>query len=294
MYRYNFLKYRIPSAILSVAIVIVGVVAYIIPKKDGSVGFRYSVDFTGGTEVRVRFEKPEDVAAIKKVVHDEWQGTVYNILGINEIIVRVQESVNVVPDLEAKIVETVNKASVDNPGMSIQINSISNSVGQSLWSKFLKAIIVSLLLLLLYITLSFQFAFAVGAIVGIVHDALVVLTFFLLLDKEISIEVIGALLATLGYSINDTIIIYSRIRQNMKKEKGKSMYDIVNLSLNQTLRRTILTSSATALVVLSQFIFGGATIRDMSFALLLGIIFGTFSSIYIASPVMMLCSKDKN
>lgn len=288
MYHYNFLKYRVLSAVLSVAIVAVGVTAYVVKG-----GFRYSVDFTGGTEVRVRFENPEDTAAIKKVVHDEWQGTLYNILGLNEVIVRVQETVDKTKGLDEKILASINSVSVDNPGTVIQINSISNSVGQSLWAKFLKAIIISLILLLLYITLSFQFAFAVGAIVGIVHDALIVLTFFILLDKEMSIEVIGALLATLGYSINDTIIIFSRIRQNLKREKGQSLYDIVNLSLNQTLRRTILTSSATALVVLSQFLFGGPTIRDMSFTLLLGIIFGTFSSIYIASPVMMLFSKDK-
>lgn len=289
MYNYNFLKYRVPSAILSAALVAVGIGAYVVKG-----GFRYSVDFTGGTEVRLRFEKPENAAEIKKVIHDEWQGTVYNVLGRNEIIVRIQETVDKVADLDRKILESVNKVSVDNPGEVTQINSISNSVGQSLWAKFLKAIIISLLLLLLYITLSFQFAFAVGAIVGIVHDALIVLTFFILLDKEISIEVIGAILATLGYSINDTIIIFSRIRQNLKKEKGMSMYNLVNLSLNQTLRRTLLTSSATALVVLSQFIFGGPTIRDLSFALLLGIVFGALSSIYIASPVMMLFSKEKN
>ena len=288
MYHYNFLKYRVLSAALSVAIVVVGIAAYVVKG-----GFRYSVDFTGGTEVRVRFEKPENTAEIKKAIHDEWQGTLYNILGLNEIIVRVQETVDKTKELDEKILASINKVSVDNPGTVIQVNSISNSVGQSLWQNFLKATVISLILLLLYITLSFQFAFAVGAIVGIAHDALIVLTFFVLLDKEISIEVIGALLATLGYSINDTIIIFSRIRQNLKRESGQSLYDIVNLSLNQTLRRTILTSSATALVVLSQFVFGGPTIRDMSFALLLGIIFGTFSSIYIASPVMMLFSKDK-
>lgn len=288
MYHYNFLKYRVPSAVLSVAIMVVGIAAYVVKG-----GFRYSVDFTGGTEVRVRFEKPEDTAAIKKVVHDEWQGTLYNILGLNEVIIRVQETVDKTKGLDEKILASINSVSVDNPGSVIQINSISNSVGQSLWAKFLKAIIVSLLLLLVYITFSFQFAFAIGAIVGIVHDAVIVLTFLVLLDKEMSIEVIGALLATIGYSINDTIIIFSRIRQNLKENKGRSLYDTVNLSLNQTLRRTILTSSATALVVLSQFVFGGPTIRDMSFTLLLGIIFGTFSSIYIASPVMMLFSKDK-
>lgn len=288
MYNYNFLRYRILAAGLSVAFIAIGVASYVVKG-----GFRYSVDFTGGTEVRLKFEKPENSAEVKKAIHDEWKGTVYTVLGRNEIIVRVQETVDKVKDLNEKILTTVNKASVGNPGEITQINSISNSVGQSLWQKFLKAIIISLLLLLLYITFSFQFAFAVGAIVGIVHDAFIVLTFFILLDKEISIEVIGAILATLGYSINDTIIIFSRIRQNLKKEKTMSLYDLVNVSLNQTLRRTLLTSSATALVVLSQFVFGGPTIRDLSFALLLGIVFGTLSSIYIASPVMMLFSKDR-
>ncbi|MBI2353208.1 protein translocase subunit SecF [Candidatus Dependentiae bacterium] len=288
MYRYDFLKYRVPAIILSVAIVAVGFVAYFVKG-----GFRYSVDFTGGTEMRIRFEKPEDTAAIKKIVHDEWQGTVYTMLGKNEVIVRVQETVDKMSDLNEKVLATVNKASEDNHGQLAQVNSISNSVGQTLWTKFFYAIIISLLLLLLYITFTFRFAFAVGAIVCIAHDALVILTFFLLLDKEISIEVIGAILAVIGYSINDTIIIFSRIRQNLKREKSMSLYNLVNLSLNQTLRRTILTSSATALVVLSQFIFGGPTIRDLSFTLLLGILFGTLSSIYIASPVMMLFSKEK-
>ncbi len=289
MFHYDFLKYRVPSAVLSVAIVLIGIVAYVVKG-----GFRYSVDFTGGTEFRVRFDQEEDTAAIKKAVHEQWKGTVYSILGSHELIVRVQESVNVVPDLDKKVLATVNDASPANAATLIQVNSISNSVGKTLWSKFLKAAVLSLLLMLLYITISFQFAFAVGAIVGVAHDALIVLTFFLVFDKEISVEVIGAILAVLAYSINDTIIIFSRIRQNLKKVKGQSLYNIVNMSLNQTLRRTILTSSATALVVLSQFILGGPTIRDLSFSLLLGIVFGAFSSIYIASPVMMLFSKDKN
>ncbi|MBM17754.1 MAG: protein translocase subunit SecF [Epsilonproteobacteria bacterium] len=286
MYSYNFLKYRVPSALFSLVIIVAGVAGYVLKG-----GFRFSVDFTGGTEVRIRFDKPEKTADIKALVHDEWNGTVYNVLGADEIIVRVQDSIDKVKELEQKVLETVNKADESNKGSVIQINSISNSVGESLWAKLLRAIIISLALLMLYITFSFQFAFAMGAVVAIAHDALVILSWFVLLEKEISIEVIGAILATLGYSINDTIIIFSKIRQNLKKEKGKKLYDVVNLSLNQTLRRTILTSFATALVVLSQFVFGGPTIRDLSFALLLGIVFGTFSSIYIASPVMMLFTK---
>ena len=288
MYAYNFLKYRVPGALFSLMMIAAGVAVYV---ANG--GFKYSVDFTGGTELRVRFDQPEKTAEIKKAIHNKWQGTVYNVLGANEIIVRVQESVEAKKNLENDILESVNEVSKDNKGTVLQVNSISNSVGRDLWASCLKAILIALALLMLYITLSFQFAFAIGAVVAIAHDALVILAWFLFLDKEISIEVIGAILATLGYSINDTIIIFSRIRQNLKKEKGKSLYDIVNLSLNQTLRRTILTSVATALVVVSMFVFGGTTIRDLSLTFLLGIVFGTFSSICIASPVMMLFAKKK-
>lgn len=285
---FQFLRYRIPSALLSSMVIVAGCVAYV---YNG--GFRYSVDFTGGTEVRIRFEKPENTAQIQTAIADEWSGTVYNIIGDNEIIVRVQHSPQDVKNLDKKIEETVNKASVDNPGTVIQTNSISNSVGQTLRYKSVQAILIALLAMLLYIAIRFQFAFAFGAVVAIFHDTLAILACFLLLNREISIDVIGAILATLGYSINDTIVIFTRIRENMKKHKGESLPTIINKSINETLRRTLLTSLSTGLVVGSQFIFGGDTIRDLSLALLLGIIFGTYSSIFIASSVMLAVQKEK-
>lgn len=286
---FYFLRYRIHSALLSLAIIGAGIVAYI---HNG--GFRYSVDFTGGTEIRMRFDKPENTAAIKKAIADEWNGTVYNILEANEIIVRVQDTPEKVTDLDKKIRATVDKASQGNPSQVIQKNSLSSSVGDTLRWKSIKAIIIALLAMLIYIGIRFQFAYAVGAVVAIFHDALAILACFLLLNREISIDVIGAILATLGYSINDTIVIFTRIKQNLKKEKGLSLETIVNNGINQTLRRTLLTSLSTGLVVGSQFIFGGDSIRNLSLALLLGIIFGTYSSIFIASPTMMLFSpKNK-
>lgn len=286
MYKYNFLKYSVPSVLFTLVIIGAGIVSYVMKG-----GFRYSVDFSGGTEIRVRFEKPVDVDAIKKVVHDNWQGTVYSVVGLPELIVRVQETSEKVENLDKKLITEINSVSSDNQGTVLQINSISRTISDNLWSVCLKAVLLSLLLLIIYLSLSFQFAFAIGAVLALAHDALIVLACFVLLDKEISIDFIGAIMAVLGYSINDTIIVFSRIRYNMKKLKGESLYNIVNLSINERLRRTILTSSATALVVLSMFIFGGATIRDFSLVILLGIIFGTFSSIYIASPIMMFFSK---
>jgi len=285
---FNFLRYHKIAALFSTILIGAGIIFFV---KNG--GFRYSVDFTGGTEVRVRFQQEENAAAIKNVIANDWNGSVYNILEANEIIVRVQDTPETVENLDQKILASINSVSDENPGTLLQTNSISSSVGQVLRRKSALAIMMALLLMLLYIALRFKVAFAVGAVVAILHDALAILACFMLLNHEISIDVIGAILATLGYSINDTIVIFTKIRQNLKTMKGKPLAEIVNVSLNQTLRRTLRTSLSTALVVGSQFAFGGATIRGLSFALLLGIIFGTFSSIFIASPTMMLLFKEE-
>ncbi len=286
MYKYNFLKYSVPSVLFTLIIIGAGVAAYVMKG-----GFRYSVDFVGGTEVRVRFDQPVDTQAVKKVIHEQWQGTVHSVVGALELMVRVPQTPDVVSDLDKKLISAINEASIGNPGKVLQVNSISRTISDNLWSKWLKLILLSLFLLVLYLSISFKFAFALGAVIALAHDALIVLACFVLMDKEISIDFIGAIMAVLGYSINDTIIVFSRIRHNMKKMHGQSMYDIVNLSINERLRRTILTSFATALVVMSMFVFGGDTIRDFSLVILLGIVFGTFSSIYIASPIMMLFAK---
>lgn len=286
MYKYNFLKYRVPSVLFTLVIIGAGVVGYVMRG-----GFRYSVDFSGGTELRVRFDKPVEVQSVRKVIHEEWQGTVHSIVGGQELMIRVPQTPDKVSDLDKKMISAINQVSIDNPGKVLQVNSISRTVSDNLWSKWLKVILLSLVLLILYLSFSFKFAFALGAVIALAHDALIVLACFVLMDKEISIDFIGAIMAVLGYSINDTIIVFSRIRHNMKKMHGQSMYDIVNLSINERLRRTILTSFATALVVVSMVVFGGDTIRDFSLVILLGIVFGTFSSIYIASPIMMLFAK---
>lgn len=284
----RFSQYRIQSAIASLLLILVGVVAYM---YNG--GFRYSVDFTGGTDIRMRFEKPENTAAIQKAIHDEWKGTVYNILDANEIIIRIQDTPESVDHLEEKIQATVNAVCEDNPGTILQKNSLSSSVGETLRWSSIKAIIISLLLMLLYIALRFQFAFAIGAVIALFHDALTVLAVFLLINREISIDVVGAILAVLGYSINDTIVIFAQIKKNLKAMKGKPLALIVDTSITQTLRRTILTSTSTALVVGSMFVFGGDSIRSLSLAILLGIIFGTYSSIFIASSIMMFFYQEE-
>jgi preprotein translocase subunit SecF len=284
----HFSQYRIHSALLSALLIVSGIVAYI---YNG--GFRYSVDFTGGTDIRMRFEKPENTAAIQKAIHDEWKGTVYNIIDANEIIIRIQDTPETVENLDQKIQATVDAVSVDNPGTILQKNSLSSSVGDTLRYASIKAIIIALLLMLLYIAFRFEFAFGFGAVVALLHDPIAVLAVFLFINREISIDVIGGLLAVLGYSINDTIVIFTQIRKNLKVMKGQPIDVIVDTSINQTLRRTILTSVATTLVVGSMFVFGGDAIRSLSLAILIGIIVGTYSSIFLASSIMMCFYKEE-
>ncbi len=284
----HFSQYRIQSALLSLLLISAGVVAYI---HNG--GFQYSVDFTGGTDIRMRFEKPENTAAIQTAISDEWKGTVYNILDANEIIIRVQDTPETTDHLDEKIQATVDAVSIDNPGTILQINSLSSAVGDALRYSSLKAILMALFLMLLYIAFRFQFAFAFGAVVALFHDALTVLAVFLLINREISVDVVGALLAVLGYSINDTIVIFAQIKKNLKAMKGKPLAVIVDTSISQTMRRTLLTSTATALVVGSMCAFGGESIRSLSLAILLGIVFGTYSSVFIASSIMMIFYKEE-
>jgi preprotein translocase subunit SecF len=182
------------------------------------------------------------------------------------------------------------------PGYQVTIeqsDAVGSGVGESLRMKSFYAVLIALIAMLIYIAFTFwSWAYAIGAIVALFHDASVILLLFALFDFEISVNVIGAILAVLGYSINDTIVIFSQIRENRGTMGGSSLYDIVNVSLNQTLRRTILTSVSTAIPVSIMYFFGGEALKDFSFALLVGIIFGTYSSIYIASPIMMLLTPQ--
>lgn len=292
----NFLKYRPWYALFSIAIFALFAGAYAYKYKTRGYGFIYSVEFTGGTQVLLGFSKPVHSEQVVQVLEKEGiSGAIARDFSRkNEILVRVSEYTNDVQGTAERIRE---KLQANLPDTAIEIKAVDQvgpGMGASLWLQSLKAIILGLLLMLLYTWWRFwSLAFGVGVLVSLFHDAIVILGFFMLFDYEISSNVIAAILAILGYSINDTIVIFARIRENIRKIRGHSIADIVNLSINETLRRTLLTSLATALVVLALLIFGGYALRSLAVALLIGIIFGTYSSIAIASPVMLLLYKDK-
>lgn len=295
----DFLKYRYVSAAVSL-LMLVGFCALYAYKKYTTVDghtFNYSVDFTGGIQALYSFNKPVSGEQLVAILEQKgWPGSVTREFSSEEHLVRVKKEAKDVAQ-EAELIRTALQQGLgsDYTVTVEQTDSVGSASGATWRAKSLSAIFIALFLMLLYIALRFwSFAYAMGAIVSLFHDAVIVLLLFLLFDKEISMNVIGAILATLGYSINDTIVIFSRIRENVISMPGKSMYDIINTSITETLSRTLLTTFATTLVVIALFVFGGDTLRDLSLALLVGIVFGIYSTIFIATPVLYMLYPKKS
>ncbi|MBS1988562.1 protein translocase subunit SecF [Candidatus Dependentiae bacterium] len=287
-YKYDFLKYRSIWLFVSIAYIVVGVGFYI-----AKGGFSYHIDFTGGAELRVSFEKPSDISTVRGIISAKgWKDASIQSVGSTgkNFIIRVG---SLDSDTEAHIKRDLTDGMDDNKVHIDNVSWVGAEVGKDTKTNAITAILISLFFLLLYIAVRFEFRFGIGAVLSLVHDLLAILAFILVFNESISLHVLAAILAILGYSMNDTIVIFSRIRENLSKLKGISEYDLVNLSINQTLRRTLLTSSATLLSVLAILLLGGETLRGLSLVMFIGIIVGTYSSIYIASPVMMLAGKAK-
>lgn len=298
--RINFVKYRPIAALLSFILMSAFfITAWYKYNTTGQV-FDYSVDFTGGTQVLLQFSGTPDLDAIRAIfAQNNWNNLAFReFADKNEILIRVKEFSNDAKGFGERMRYVLAQAMPHQEIKILQSEGVGPSVGQALRKKSVYAVLLSLLLLLVYIAVRFwSLGFAVGAVIALFHDALIMVAAFMFFGREISINVIGAILAVLGYSINDTIVIFSKIRENMRRNSdGMSLNQIVDLSLNQTLRRTMLTSLSTALTVGSIFILGGEALSGFSFAMLIGVVSGTYSSIYVASPIMMLFfapSKNK-
>jgi preprotein translocase subunit SecF len=284
----NYLKYRYYCAAFFGLLVVAGFGGYFYNLNKYGSAYNFSVDFTGGTQMLVKFAQPITSDQVRSVLGSKgYTGLELREFSNNEILIRIQKFDDDIQGVGTKIAEALQEDLKDNTVEIREVNSVGSAVGENLRWGAIKAIIISLILMLIYVAIRFQFAFSVGAVFALFHDALVIAVYFLLTRQEVSIDVIGAILMVLGYSVNDTIVIFSRIRENLAVMGNAKLYDIVNTSINQTMSRTIRTSLSTALVVFSLLLFGGEMLRGLSITLLLGIVFGTYSSIFVASPVMM-------
>lgn len=281
----DFLGNRKYAIAASVALIAIGIISLLI--KGGPT---YGIDFLGGTEIHVQFPHAVPTNQVREAMNAVGFGQAeIKQFGVpTDLLIRVQqqESGTTISD---QIMQSLKKVFPDNQPQQLGVESVGPKIGQELRSAAIWAIIVSLGLLLVYISFRFEFVFAVGAIVALIHDVTITLGFFSLLNLEVSLAVIAAFLTLVGYSLNDTIVVYDRIRENMKlhRREAKPLEEIINFSINQTLSRTILTSLTTFLAVAALYLLGGEVLHTFAFCMLVGIIVGTYSSIFIAAPIVV-------
>jgi preprotein translocase subunit SecF len=250
------------------------------------------VDFRGGTEVQVQFRQTPDVAAIRAATMaagiKDASVVIYDVPSTNQVLISLPEQSNE-SSLDAgrqQIVDAL-QSHYGNPFSVRNVQVVGPTVGHQLEAQALKATLLSMAGMLVYLWFRFQLIYGVAAVVACFHDTLITIGAFALLNRELSLTVIAAILTLVGYSMNDTIVVFDRIRENLALSRKETLPDVVNRSINQTLSRTVLTSGLTFLTVLSLYIFGGQVLKGFSLALVIGILIGTYSSIAVASPMLV-------
>ncbi len=252
-------------------------------------GLNYGVDFKGGTLIELRsLDNTLSISDLRKSFNNLSLGdvTVKKFGKENDYIIKFEKK----QSIEENFIENIKVELRNDIGNVFEFRRVE-SVGPKVSSELLKsgviAIALSLGAMLIYIWIRFEWQFSIGAIAAVFHDVLITLGFFSLLNFEINLSIVAAVLTIVGYSMNDTVVIFDRVRENLKKYSDIKIFEITNISINETLSRTIITSATTLLALLSIFIFGGAILKGFSFAMILGVIVGTYSSIYIANPILV-------
>jgi preprotein translocase subunit SecF len=288
---YDFIKWRWHAIALSTLIVLAGI-GYAVTR-----GVPLGIDFSGGTIVVVKFQQPTTVDQVRTALAAGMSGEnviqSYGDSANNEILIRVPQLVaeeGAALEQNARaIVDSITKANLGTFEVRSQ-EIVGPVIGADLQRKGIYATLASLLGITIYIGLRFRFAFALGAIAATLHDVLVTLAFLFFFGYDLSLNVVAAILAITGYSVNDTIVIFDRVRENLKNKRRDSLDTIVNLSVNQTLSRTVITAGTTFMAVLSLFLFGGEVLEGFAFTMLVGIISGTYSTIFIAAAIATVLS----
>ena len=284
------------TILLSGALILAGIFSLIINN-----GPKLSIDFKGGTLIAVQYTKPiniNDLRSQLKNVNINGQSFDFSTSEIkhfgdnSNVSVRIANMENEPEKFSQNFIDILKNIypdalPEDKDDFILSIDKVSPKVGSELSGKAIMAIIYAITLILIYISFRFEFTYAIGAIAAIAHDVIITLGVFSILGYEISLSVIAAFLTIVGYSLNDTIVIFDRIRENMKALKRESVVSIVNKSINESLSRTVVTSLTTLFVVLTLYFFGGEVIHYFSFALIIGVLVGTYSSIFVASLIVV-------
>lgn len=283
-----FMSLKKPAAILSVFLIIGSLTSLAINQLN------WGLDFTGGTQIEVGYSQTADLEQIRRQLEasDFNDAVVQNFGSSQDVLIRLASREGVKPselgDAAIKVLKEAD-SSAEMRGSSY----VSSSVGDELTEQGGLAMLVALICILIYVALRFEWRFALGSVAALTHDVIITLGLFSVLGLEFDLTVLAAVLAVIGYSLNDTIVVCDRIRENFRKVRKGEPEDIINISLTQTLNRTIITSLTTILVLLALFFVGGATIHGFATALLFGVVIGTYSSIYVASLVALTLGISK-
>ena len=277
----NFMRFRHLSTAISLTLLLISVVAI------GMRGLNFGLDFTGGTLLEVEYETPVALSEVKSVLDTAGYRdvVVQNFGSETDVLVRMSESFR--DDLGNEVLGLLQTNVDDNSLMLLRSEFVGASVGEELRDQGGIAMLVALFVVMAYVTFRFQWKFSVGAVMALFHDVLIIIGMFALFQWEFDLNVLAALLAVIGYSLNDTIVVSDRIRENFRMMRIGSSVEIINESLTQTLGRTLMTSLTTILVLLALLFLGGDIIHNFALALTIGVGVGTYSSIYIAANLLL-------
>lgn len=281
----DFMGARKWTALLSSLIFVISITGLFIN------GLKWGLDFTGGTQVEVTYDKPANLPEIREMLYDSGfsEAQVISYGTSKDVLISIGPRTNIDQTL---LVESVMKVL---PGATKQrVEFVGPQVGKELATKGALAILISMIATMIYIALRFEYRLAFSSAVALVHDPILILGVFAIFGIEFDLKALAGLLAVIGYSLNDTIVVFDRVRENFIKIRRASAIEIMNTSINQTLSRTIMTSVLTLFVVVALFVYGGESIHGFSLALIIGIVVGTYSSIYVAGALAVVMGLDRH
>ncbi|MBI5136234.1 MAG: protein translocase subunit SecF [Nitrospirae bacterium] len=248
------------------------------------------IDFEGGTSVQLDFEHPVLMEEARRIMVSGGfpDADIQEFTGTNKLLIRVKRAGSIEEKASAKLRAIFRDALPDNPFVVDSVTEVGPSIGDRLQKDAILAVFLSMLGIMAYIAMRFEFRFGVAAAIATFHDVLAVLGLFVLVGKEVNLLLITSLLTVAGYSLNDTVVVYDRIRENLRRRHKESLEQVINNAVNQVLSRTLITSGTTLLVVVALTFWGGEVLHDFALALLIGIVIGTYSSIYVASAIVLV------
>ena len=293
--RIDFIGKMRKAVFISIALIIISI-GFLIYHK----GPNWGVEFIGGTEIHIKLAKEVSIEDVKKTLEATgFPPDVVQQLGLtsdHEYLIRFSPELvkfDQIQGFQTELEKIIATNELFKGGSIQRVDYIGPSVGKELIEKAIIAILLGCVGILIYVMIRFEFGFAMGAVIALLHDTVITLGAISLMDKEFTLALVAALLTVIGYSVNDTIIIFDRIRENLKKSGKLSVREVVNEGINQTLSRTILTSLTVFLVLIPLFLFGGSVIHDFAFTLIVGAIVGTYSSVFIASAFVIYWRERK-